>query len=65
MKRRASVVGVGGGTRAAVIGVLIVAAALGLRLGYVAATPDYELRHDARDYDVHAVSMIGAGPISP
>jgi 4-amino-4-deoxy-L-arabinose transferase-like glycosyltransferase len=37
--------------------VLIVAAALGLRLGYVAATPDYELRHDARDYDAHALSI--------
>jgi 4-amino-4-deoxy-L-arabinose transferase-like glycosyltransferase len=41
----------------AVVGLLIVAAALALRLGYVAATPDYELRHDARDYDVHAVSI--------
>jgi 4-amino-4-deoxy-L-arabinose transferase-like glycosyltransferase len=43
--------------RVAIVGVLIVAAALALRLGYVAATPDYELRHDARDYDIHAVSI--------
>jgi 4-amino-4-deoxy-L-arabinose transferase-like glycosyltransferase len=43
--------------RVVVVGLLIVVAALALRLGYVAATPDYELRHDARDYDVHAVSI--------
>jgi 4-amino-4-deoxy-L-arabinose transferase-like glycosyltransferase len=36
---------------------LLLAAALALRLGYVEATPDYGLRHDARDYDVHARSI--------
>src|SRR4051794_23398220 len=36
---------------------LILVAALGLRLAYVAATPDFKIINDARDYDVHAVSV--------
>jgi 4-amino-4-deoxy-L-arabinose transferase-like glycosyltransferase len=36
---------------------LLVAGALALRLAYVDATPGYTLRHDARDYDVHARSI--------
>jgi 4-amino-4-deoxy-L-arabinose transferase-like glycosyltransferase len=35
----------------------LVAGALALRIGYVDATPNYTLRHDARDYDVHARSI--------
>jgi 4-amino-4-deoxy-L-arabinose transferase-like glycosyltransferase len=35
----------------------LVAAALALRVAYVDATPGYVLRHDARDYDVHARSI--------
>jgi 4-amino-4-deoxy-L-arabinose transferase-like glycosyltransferase len=41
----------------AVAAVALVAGALGLRLAYVDATPGYTLRHDARDYDVHARSI--------
>lgn len=37
--------------------VVLIAAGLALRLGYVAATPDYRIAHDARDYDVHATSV--------
>jgi 4-amino-4-deoxy-L-arabinose transferase-like glycosyltransferase len=40
-----------------VVAVLLVALALVLRLAYVDATPDYALRHDAVDYDVHARSI--------
>ena len=40
-----------------VAAVALVAGALGLRLAYVHATPGYTLRHDARDYDVHARSI--------
>jgi 4-amino-4-deoxy-L-arabinose transferase-like glycosyltransferase len=36
---------------------LLVAGALALRIAYVDATPGYTLRHDARDYDVHARSI--------
>jgi MYXO-CTERM domain-containing protein len=44
--------------------------ALGARIGYIIATPDYQIAHDARDYDRHARSIatgegyakIGAGP---
>jgi 4-amino-4-deoxy-L-arabinose transferase-like glycosyltransferase len=36
---------------------LIVVAAFGLRISYVAATPDYKTVHDARDYDRHALSI--------
>ena len=43
--------------RVGVIAVLLVGVALVLRLAYVDATPDYALRHDAVDYDVHAVSI--------
>ena len=43
--------------RVGVIAVLLVAAALVLRIAYVDATPDYVLRHDAVDYDVHARSI--------
>jgi 4-amino-4-deoxy-L-arabinose transferase-like glycosyltransferase len=41
----------------AVAAVALVAGALGLRLAYVDATPGYTLRHDARDYDIHARSI--------
>jgi 4-amino-4-deoxy-L-arabinose transferase-like glycosyltransferase len=37
-------------------------AALGLRIGYMDLTPGYAIKHDARDYDVHARSIaIGDG----
>jgi 4-amino-4-deoxy-L-arabinose transferase-like glycosyltransferase len=36
---------------------LILVAALGLRLAYIGATPDFKIVDDARDYDVHAVSI--------
>jgi 4-amino-4-deoxy-L-arabinose transferase-like glycosyltransferase len=36
---------------------LLLALALATRLGYVAITPDYELVHDARNYDYHARSI--------
>src|ERR671932_1381386 len=49
---------------------LVLVAALSLRLGYVALTPDYRIVHDARDYDRHARSIaagdgfarLGPGP---
>jgi Dolichyl-phosphate-mannose-protein mannosyltransferase len=49
---------------------LLLALALIVRLGYVAATPGYEAIDDAHNYDVHAVSIaaghgfarIGSGP---
>ena len=37
--------------RAFVVVGAILLAALGLRLGYVAVTPDYAIVHDARDYE--------------
>jgi 4-amino-4-deoxy-L-arabinose transferase-like glycosyltransferase len=37
--------------------VALVALSLVLRIAYVDATPDYVVRHDARDYDVHAISI--------
>jgi hypothetical protein len=37
--------------------VALVALALVLRIAYVDATSDYVVRHDARDYDVHALSI--------
>src|SRR4051812_15837486 len=41
---------------------LLVVLALTLRLLYVDATPGYELRHDARDYELHAQSVaVGEG----
>jgi 4-amino-4-deoxy-L-arabinose transferase-like glycosyltransferase len=41
---------------------LLVALALVLRLSYVDATPGYHLRHDARDYELHAQSIaVGEG----
>jgi 4-amino-4-deoxy-L-arabinose transferase-like glycosyltransferase len=41
---------------------LILLAALVIRLAFVAATPDFELRHDAVDYDRHARSIaLGDG----
>jgi 4-amino-4-deoxy-L-arabinose transferase-like glycosyltransferase len=46
--------------RAGYVGVLavaLVALALVLRIAYVGDTPDYVLRHDAVDYDVHARSI--------
>ena len=36
---------------------LILVAALGVRLAYINATSDYRIVDDARDYDVHAVSV--------
>jgi 4-amino-4-deoxy-L-arabinose transferase-like glycosyltransferase len=42
--------------------------ALGLRIGYVAATPGYRTVHDARDYDRHARSIAaghGMAPLGP
>ena len=36
---------------------LIVVAAFGLRIAYVAVTPEYRTVHDARDYDRHAISV--------
>src|SRR4051794_14680607 len=45
----------------AVFGALVVLA-LVLRLLYVDATPAYVLRHDARDYELHAQSIaVGEG----
>jgi 4-amino-4-deoxy-L-arabinose transferase-like glycosyltransferase len=49
---------------------LLLALALVVRLGYVAATPGYEATDDAHNYDVHALSIaaghgfarIGSGP---
>src|SRR4029453_19424737 len=49
---------------------LLLALALVVRLGYVAATPGYEAVNDAHNYDVHARSIaagdgfarIGSGP---
>jgi 4-amino-4-deoxy-L-arabinose transferase-like glycosyltransferase len=40
-----------------VLAVVLVAAALVLRIAYVDDTPGYALRHDAVDYDVHARSI--------
>jgi 4-amino-4-deoxy-L-arabinose transferase-like glycosyltransferase len=41
---------------------VLVALALVLRLLYVDATPGYQLRHDARDYELHAQSIaVGQG----
>jgi 4-amino-4-deoxy-L-arabinose transferase-like glycosyltransferase len=37
--------------------VVVLLAALGLRLGYMDLTPRYEIVHDARDYDAHARSI--------
>lgn len=56
--------------RATFIVGLLLALALVLRLGYVAATPGYEAVNDAHNYDVHARSIaaghgfarIGSGP---
>jgi 4-amino-4-deoxy-L-arabinose transferase-like glycosyltransferase len=45
-----------GRTFAIAVGLLL-ALTLGLRLGYVAVTPDYTLVHDAKDYDFHARSI--------
>jgi 4-amino-4-deoxy-L-arabinose transferase-like glycosyltransferase len=39
------------------IAVLLLVGAFVLRVAYVDATPDYVLRHDAVDYDVHARSI--------
>ena len=43
--------------RVGVLAVVLVAAALVLRIAYVNDTPGYVLRHDAVDYDVHARSI--------
>jgi 4-amino-4-deoxy-L-arabinose transferase-like glycosyltransferase len=48
----------------AVAAVLLVAGALVVRVAYVDATPGYVLRHDARDYDVHARSIAGGDGFS-
>jgi 4-amino-4-deoxy-L-arabinose transferase-like glycosyltransferase len=39
------------------LAVLLLVGAFALRVAYVDATPDYVLRHDAVDYDVHARSI--------
>src|SRR4051794_26685448 len=39
------------------VAVLLVVVAFGLRAGYMAVTPGYEIVHDGRDYDVHARSV--------
>jgi 4-amino-4-deoxy-L-arabinose transferase-like glycosyltransferase len=52
------------------VAALLLVAAFALRVGYVAATPDYAIIRDARDYDRHARSLamgegfarIGSGP---
>jgi 4-amino-4-deoxy-L-arabinose transferase-like glycosyltransferase len=57
-------------TRFAWVAGALLVLALVLRLGYIAATPDYRIVHDARDYDRHARSIasgdgfarIGPGP---
>jgi 4-amino-4-deoxy-L-arabinose transferase-like glycosyltransferase len=41
----------------AVAAALLLVLALGLRLAYIHETPGYVLRHDATDYDIHAVSI--------
>ena len=42
--------------------VVVLLAALGLRVGYTELTPGYEIVHDARDYDAHARSIaLGDG----
>ena len=52
----------GAGTRFWVGVALLLVLALGVRLGYVAATPEYVLVHDALDYDTHAQSIaLGEG----
>ena len=43
--------------RAFVVVGAILLAAFGLRLAYVAVTPDYAIVHDARGYDEHAQSI--------
>src|SRR3954469_3613067 len=43
---------------------LILVVALGLRLAYIGATPGFAIVHDARDYDVHAVSVAHHGDFS-
>src|SRR3954451_2347412 len=43
---------------------LILVAALGLRLAYIGATPGFAIVHDARDYDVHAVAVAHHGDFS-
>jgi 4-amino-4-deoxy-L-arabinose transferase-like glycosyltransferase len=40
-----------------VAAVALVALSLVVRIAYVNATPGYVVRHDARDYDVHAISI--------
>ena len=47
-----------------VIGLLL-ALALILRLGYLAATPDYHIGYDAHDYDVHAQSIAQGHGMAP
>ena len=50
------------------VGVLVCALlilALGARIGYVAATPDYRIVHDAYDYDRHARSIAAGQGYAP
>jgi 4-amino-4-deoxy-L-arabinose transferase-like glycosyltransferase len=44
--------------------VVVVLAALGLRVGYVELTPGYRIVHDARDYDFHARSIASGDGFS-
>ena len=50
--------------RWALVAVLILVAAFGIRLAYVAATPGMTLRDDGLDYDGHAVSIAKSGHYS-
>ena len=50
--------------RWAVVAVLLLVAAFGLRAGYMALTPGYEIVHDARDYDWHARSVANGDGFS-
>jgi 4-amino-4-deoxy-L-arabinose transferase-like glycosyltransferase len=54
----------GSSFRFAMMGVAVVLAALGLRLGYMALTPHYAIVHDAIDYDTHARSIALGGGFS-
>jgi MYXO-CTERM domain-containing protein len=44
--------------------VIVLVAAFGLRVGYMALTPGYKIVHDARDYDFHARSVAKTGDFS-
>src|SRR3954465_5945058 len=50
--------------KSVVVAVLLVVAAFGLRAGYVALTPGFEIVHDARDYDWHGRSVANGDGFS-